>query len=156
MVWVNAALLFSILTVLNTGEDFCFLQIFTAMNFESLVPFLLFVAPFVVAFFLEALILCFFKLQTFWIGVGLSFLVNVLSLGMLSFGVRLLSSLGYAFDGMLFPVQAILALWWLSVVVDGLLLQLFIKKKKEAVYVASLVMNTVSYGFLYFMIANTH
>jgi hypothetical protein len=126
------------------------------MNFESILPFLLFVAPFVIAFFLEAVVIYFFKLKTFWVGMGVSFLINILSLGVLSFGVRMLSGLGYAFDGMRFPVQAMLALWWLSVVVDGILFQFFIKKKKEVVYVASLIMNTVSYSFLYIMVASTH
>jgi hypothetical protein len=127
------------------------------MNADSILPFLLIVAPFAFAFLLEAAVLYFFKFKHFWAGVGTAIAVNLLSLAVLYGSSLLLNKLGYEFNGLRLPLQVILALWWLSVVADGLLLQLFSPKaEKRIVYTASLVMNTLSYLFLYFFITNSH
>jgi hypothetical protein len=69
----------------------------------------------------------------------------------------LMGKLGYEFNGLRLPLQVILMLWWLSVIADGLLLQLFnAKTDKRTVFTASLVMNSISYLFLYFFITNSH
>lgn len=127
------------------------------MNADSIFPFLLIVAPFVFAFLLEAAVFYFFKIKRFWAGIGVTIAVNLLSLAVLYGSSLLLNQLGYEFNGLRLPLQVILALWWLSVVTDGLLLQLFSPKaEKRRVYTASLVMNTLSYLFLYFFITNSH
>lgn len=126
------------------------------MNLESITPFLLIVAPFAIAFFIEALVIYFFRIKTFWISIGLSFLVNLLSLVVLFAGSVLLTNLGYEFNGLRLPVQVLLVMWWLSVVSDGILLQLFSKAEKRKLYFASITMNSLSYLFLWFFITNSH
>ena len=127
------------------------------MNVESIYPFLLIVAPFAIAFFMEALVIYFFRIKVFWAAIGSSLVVNLVSLAVLYGSSLLLGKLGYEFNGLLLPLQVILFLWWLSVITDGILLQLFSSKtNKKTVYTASIVMNTVTYLFLYFFITNTH
>lgn len=140
----------------NACRDFLFTDFYDLMNLESLSPFLLLLAPFAIAFFMEALVVYFFRLKPFWLSVGLCFLINLLTLGVLYAGSVLLSKLGYRFDGLLLPLQILLLFWWLSVVADGFFLFLFSKKGKQIVYFCSLVMNSLSYLFLYIFIANTH
>ena len=127
------------------------------MNTESIVPFLLIIAPFAIAFLIEAIVLYFFKLKSFGRSVIISFTINLFSLAVLyGFGL-LMGKLGYEFNGLRLPVQVILTLWWVSVIVDALLLQLFLRKaEKRILFVASIVMNSFSYLFLYFFITNSH
>jgi hypothetical protein len=127
------------------------------MNAENILPFFLIVAPFAVAFLLEAIVIYFFTIRRFWPGVGVAFLINLLSLAVLYGSSLLMGKLGYEFNGLRLPLQVILMLWWLSVIADGLLLQLFnAKTDKRTVFTASLVMNSISYLFLYFFITNSH
>lgn len=127
------------------------------MNADSILPFLLIVAPFAIAFLLEAAVLYFLRIKRIWPAVGTAIAINLLSLAVLYGSSLLLNKLGYEFTGLRLPLQVILALWWLSVVADGLLLQLFAPKaEKQAVYTASLVMNSLSYLFLYYFITNSH
>ncbi|HEV7331054.1 MAG TPA: hypothetical protein VGN63_08455 [Flavisolibacter sp.] len=127
------------------------------MTVESIYPFLLILLPFAIAFFAEALVIYFFKIRRFWASLGISIIINVLTLLLLYGSSLLLGKLGYELNGLLLPLQVILFFWWLSVIVDGALLQMFSQKKeKSQIYVASIVMNTLSYLFLYFFITNSH
>jgi hypothetical protein len=54
------------------------------------------------------------------------------------------------------PLQVVLALWWLSVISDAVLLQFISRTEKAAVYRSSIVMNVISYFFLYFFIIGSH
>ena len=127
------------------------------MSTESIVPFLLIIAPFAIAFLIEALVIYFFKLTSFGRSVIVSFAINLFSLAVLyGFGL-LMGKLGYEFNGLRLPLQVILTLWWLSVIVDALLLQFFSRKaEKRNLFMASIVMNSFSYLFLYFFITNSH
>ncbi|MFL5809754.1 MAG: hypothetical protein ACJ749_09540, partial [Flavisolibacter sp.] len=72
-------------------------------------------------------------------------------------GVYALSKFGYEFNGLQLDFPVVLFLWWLSVMVDGLALQLFAKTvQKQKIFMASIVMNSLSYLFLYFFISNSH
>lgn len=127
------------------------------MNVQSIIPFLLIIAPFALAFLLEALVIYFFKVKRFWGSLGLSILINLFTIGVLYGASLLLTQLGYTMSGFRFPVQVVLTLWWVSVVVDGLLLQVFSQKaRSRTVYLSSIVMNTVSYLFLYLFLSNSH
>ena len=127
------------------------------MNAESILPFLLILLPFGIAFFIEALVIFFFRIKHFWGALGLSLLINLLVLVLLYAASLLLGILGYEFNGLLLPLQVILFFWWLSIVADGLLLQFFSKKtNKHRVFLASIVMNSLSYLFLFFFITNSH
>jgi hypothetical protein len=126
------------------------------MNIVDLSPLLLLVAPFVLAFFIEALFIYFFGIRSFWTSVGVAFFINLLSLGVLYVGSLLLSKLGYGFDGLLLPLQVVLAFWWLSVVTDGVFLSRFAKNRMQTAYLCSLVMNFFSYLFLYLFITYSH
>jgi hypothetical protein len=127
------------------------------MNIESLTPFLLIIAPFFIAFLLEALVIYFFKLRQFWPSVGISFLINLLALLVLYVGCLLLTKIGYELNVLQFPIQVTLFLWWLSMITDGILLQLLSRREeKKRIYLTSIVMNSVSYLFLYFFISNSH
>jgi hypothetical protein len=127
------------------------------MAVQSIFPFLLFLLPFAVAFLMEAVVIYFFKLKGFWASVGLSVLINVITLGVLYVSSLVVGKLGYVVNGLLVPIQVLLFFWWLSVIADGLLLQLFSSKaEKQRIYLASLVMNSISYLFLYFFISNSH
>lgn len=126
------------------------------MNFESIAPFLLIIAPVVIGFFIEALVIYFFKVRRFWGSVGLSFLINLISLILVYAGTVLISKLGYAFDGLQMPLQVVLALWWLSTISDGAILQYFFKGEKKRAFLCSILMNFFSYAFLYVFIALSH
>ena len=127
------------------------------MTLESTLPFLLILLPFAIAFFVEGLVIYFFKMKRFWSSIGTATIINLLTL-LLHYGSSImLGKLGYEFNGLLLPLQVIFFFWWLSVIVDGALLQLFfLKEEKKRLYVASLVMNTISFLFLYFFITNSH
>jgi hypothetical protein len=126
------------------------------MNFDSFLPFILIVAPFAIAFFMEALVIYFFKLKKFWPAIGIAFFINLVSLAVLYAGSMLMTKLGYEFNGLRLPLQVVLALWWLSVISDAVLLQFISRTEKAAVYRSSIVMNLISYFFLYFFIIGSH
>lgn len=126
------------------------------MNADSFLPFLLLVAPFAIASLLEAIVIYFFKLRLFWPSIGFSLLVNILSLCVLYASSLLMTKLGYEFNGLRLPLQVLLALWWVSVMTDGLLLQLFLKSDRKKIYTASIAMNSLSFLFLYFFVMNSH
>ena len=127
------------------------------MNIQSIYPFLLIVAPFAIAFLLEAFVIYFSKIKRFWAGLGVSVVVNLLALVVLYGASLLMGKLGYEFNGLQLPLQVMLALWWVSVIVDALLLRSFSKTiPLQKIYVSSIVMNTISFLFLYFFIANSH
>lgn len=128
------------------------------MNIESLVPLLLILAPFLIAFLIESLVIYFFKLKTFWLGVGTAFLINLLSIALVYFiAAFILTRIGYEFNGLQLPPPVVAFIWWVSVITDGLLLTVFCRnKKRETIFRASIVMNTISYLFLYFIITNSH
>ncbi|RYF81830.1 MAG: hypothetical protein EON98_11895 [Chitinophagaceae bacterium] len=128
------------------------------MNVESFLPFLLILAPFAIAFFIEALVLYFFKLKKFWGSVGVSVLINLVSVALVYFiGSFILSKVGYEFNGLQLQLPVVAFICWVSIIVEGLLLQLFCRTaEKKTIFLASIVMNILSYAFLYFFIANSH
>ena len=131
------------------------------MNVESLLPFLLILAPFLAAFFIEALVIYFFKLKSFWASVGISIVINLISTTLVYYAAgAILGKLGYEigqFNGLNLPIQAIAFIWWFSVIADGLMLQLFIKApEKHKIFIASIVMNALSYAFLHLFIEYSH
>lgn len=127
------------------------------MNIESILPFLLIIGLFVFAFFAEGVVLYFFKVKHFWASIGTSFVVNILSLLVLYACASLVGKLGYELNGLRLPVQVTLFFWWVSVFADALLVQWFAPKTEtHRIYLASVVMNSLSYLFLYFFIANSH
>ena len=130
------------------------------MDIESVVPFLLILAPFALAFFIETLVLYFFKLTSFWAGFGIIILVNLVSLAIIYYaGGPLIGKLGYAgqFNGLDLPIQVIAFLCWLSIIIDGLLLSLFLKRhQKKQIFSASIVANILSYLFLHLFIVFSH
>lgn len=127
------------------------------MNIQSIYPFLLIIAPFAIAFLLEAFVLYFLKIKRFWPSVGVSAAINLLALAVLYGASLLMGKLGYEFNGLQLPLQVMVALWWVSVIVDALLLRRFSKTLPlQRIYLSSILMNTVSYLFLYFFIANSH
>ena len=128
------------------------------MNAQSLVPILLLIMPFVLAFLIEALVIYFFKLYSFWRAIGFSFIINILTIGIMAFAVvPIIGKLGYTIDGLQSPPPVFVFLWWVSAVVDGFLLMLLPpRKKNQSVFIASILMNAVSYLFLYFFIVYSH
>ena len=131
------------------------------MNFESLLPFAVFLGLFLLAFLIEALVLYFFKLKSFWGGFGLSVLLNLISLVLIYFvASALLGLLGYEvgnYNGLNPPAQVTAFLWWFSVVADGLLLLLFLRRQQPSkVFLASIIMNWLSFLFLYVFIVSSH
>lgn len=123
------------------------------MNVESILPFFLIAAPFAAAFFLEAMVIYFFKIKSFWPAMVVALAVNLLALAVLYGGSLLAGKLGYEFNGLQIPPQVLLFLWWLSVIADGALLQLLATgAKTKIIYTASIVMNMISYTLLYFFI----
>ena len=127
------------------------------MTIDSILPFLLIVAPFAIAFFVEALVIYFSRIKRFWPALGLSVVINLVTMAVLYGSSLLLAKLGYEFNGLQLPVQVVLFLWWLSVLADGLLLSLFASNApRKNVYLASIAMNTISYAFLFFFITNSH
>ena len=126
------------------------------MQFENYYPFLLILAPFAIAYLLEALVIYFFRLKRFWPAIGVSVLINLLTLLILYGSSLLLGKLGYQLNGLLLPLQVVLLFWWLSILTDGYLLQLLTKKAKtERIYLCSILMNTLSWILLYFFILNS-
>lgn len=127
------------------------------MNVQSITPVLLVIAPFALAFLLEAVVIWRFKIKPFWKSVGLSVFINLLTLCVLFGAGFLIGQLGYRFNGLRVPLQVFLLFWWLSVLVDGLLLQGLARQiTTKRIYVSSLVMNAVSYLFLYLFVAYSH
>jgi hypothetical protein len=126
------------------------------MRLENYYPFLLIIAPFAIAYLIEAIVIYFFRLKHFWAAIGLAVLINFLSLIILYGSSLLVGKLGYQISGLLLPVQVVLLFWWLSVITDGFLLQLFTKRaESNRIFVCSIVMNTLSWIFLYFFILNS-
>jgi Na+/melibiose symporter-like transporter len=69
----------------------------------------------------------------------------------------LLGRLGYNLSGLQVPLPAVAFLWWLSMIIDALLLQLFLKgKDRKQLFLCSIIMNTVSYLFLYVIVSYDH
>lgn len=128
------------------------------MNIESLVPFFLIIAPFLIAFFVESLVIYFFKLKPFWQSAGISIIINLLSIALVYFVASfILSRIGYEFNGLQLRLPVVAFIWWISVIAEGFLLLLFCRnQKREKLFQASLVMNTVSYLILYFIVTNSH
>lgn len=127
------------------------------MTPDSILPFLLILLPFALAFLTEGLVVYFFRIRSVWASLGAAVVVNLLTLLLLYGSSWLLGKLGYELNGLRLPFPVVLFFWWLSVVVDGALLKLFFRKADgKQVYLASIVMNTLSYLVLYFFIANSH
>lgn len=127
------------------------------MTPESVFPFLLLLLPFVLAFFAEGLVIYFFKIKGFWVSLGTAILINLFTLLVVYAFSLLLGKLGYEFNGLLLPLPVMLFFWWLSIVVDGLLLKLFFRRTDgKQLILASIVMNTFSYLLFYFFISNSH
>ena len=131
------------------------------MDVESFVPFLLLLAPFVIAYLLEALVIYFFKLKRFWGSIGVALLVNLVSLALIYYvGAPVLGKLGYEvgqFNGLNLQIQVVAFLCWFSIIIDGLLLQVFCKKAdKKRIFTAAIVMNILSYLFFHFFIIYSH
>ena len=131
------------------------------MDIESVVPFLLLLSPFAIAFFLEALVIYFFKLKRFWVSLGLSVLINLIGLAIIYFvGSPVLGAIGYdigQFNGLNLQTQVVVFFCWLSILIDGLLLQLLIKHPdKKKIYTCSIAMNILSYLFIHFLIVYSH
>ena len=128
------------------------------MNIESLLPFLLIIAPFAIAFFTESLVIYYFRLQRIWGAIGIAVAINLVVLAIIFFAVMpLLAKLGYEFDGLYLHIQVVAFLGWFSSVADGLLLTLFLhKQNRSKIFAASILMNFLSYLFLYIFIVNSH
>jgi hypothetical protein len=107
-------------------------------------------------FLIEALVIYFFKLKRFWASLGISAVVNLLSGVVLYFiGSFIVPKLGYEING--FPLPVIALLWWVSVIVDGLLLQLVCRNREQKdVFLASLLMNSLSYLSFMLIVSNSH
>jgi hypothetical protein len=125
------------------------------MQFERYYPFLLIIAPFAFAYVAEALVIYFFRLKSFWASIATSILINLVTLLVLYGSGLLLGKLGYLINGLELPLQIIVFFWWLSIMTDGFLLQLFTKKAvTKNIFLCSIVMNTISWLFLYLFITN--
>jgi Na+/melibiose symporter-like transporter len=128
------------------------------MNIESLLPFILLFSPFILAFIVEALVIYFFKLRPFLTSLGISVLVNLISIALIHFvASAILSKIGYELNGLNLQVQVLLFLCWFSIVVEGFVLQFLLKKpEKKKIFLASITMNALSFLFLYFFIEYSH
>lgn len=131
------------------------------MNLESLDLFLLVLAPFLAVFVIEALVMFFFKLRGFWASLGLSILVNLISFILIYFAASpFLSLLGYdlgKFNGLNLSLPVVSFLTWFSIVIDGIMLQVLNRQlDRKKIFVASIVMNILSYFFFYFFIINSN
>lgn len=128
------------------------------MNIESFLPFLLVVAPFAIAFFTESLVLYYFRLRPMWGAIAIATAVNLLSLAIIFFAVLpLIKKLGYELSGFNLQPQVMVFLWWFSSVADGVLLTIFLPKPdKSKIFAASILMNFISFLFLYIFIVNSH
>lgn len=126
------------------------------MRFESYYPFLLIIAPFAIAYLVEGFVIYFFRLKRFWSALGIAILINLLSLTVLYGSGFLLGKLGYALNGLQLPLQVVLFFWWLSSITDGLLLKIFAKRTEaKSIYLCSIIMNSISWFFLYLFIINS-
>lgn len=128
------------------------------MNIEGIIPFLLIIAPFAIAFLLEAIVLYYFRLLRLGPSIGMAIAINLFCLALIVFAVMpLLTNLGYGLTGLDLPIQVVVFLWWFSSVADGLLLTLFLRREaKPKIFTASILMNFLSYLFLYIFIVNSH
>ena len=128
------------------------------MNVESLNLFFLLAAPFFFAFTIEALVIYFFKIKLFWISLAIAFLINLVSITLIYFIASfLLSKIGYELNGLDLPLRVVLFLCWFSIIAEGFMLQVVAKEHdKKRIFLASILMNTLSYLFLYFFIENSH
>jgi len=131
------------------------------MSIESLTPFLIVLAIFLIAFLIEALVLYFFKLKKFWASFGISVLVNLVSLTLIYYvAAAVLHALGYdmgKYNGLNLQLPVVAFLWWFSVVVEGLLLCFFFSRHElKRAFIASIFMNFLSMLFLYAFIINSH
>jgi len=131
------------------------------MSIESLTPFLIVLAIFLIAFLIEALVLYFFKLKKFWASFGISVLVNLVSLTLIYYvAAAVLHALGYdmgKYNGLNLQLPVVAFLWWFSVVVEGLLLCFFFSRDElKRAFIASIFMNFLSMLFLYAFIINSH
>ncbi|GAA4755092.1 hypothetical protein [Flavisolibacter ginsenosidimutans] len=131
------------------------------MSIESLTPFLIIFAIFLIAFLIEALVLYFFKLKKFWASFGISVLVNLVSLTLIYYvAAAVLHALGYdmgKYNGLNLQLPVVAFLWWFSVVVEGLLLCFFFSRHElKRAFIASILMNFLSMLFLYAFIINSH
>jgi len=128
------------------------------MNVESLFPFFLLFTPFLFAFIIEGLVIYFFRIKAFWTSLGIAFLINLISIGLINFiGAFLLSKIGYELNGLDLPLRVVLFLCWFSVLTEGFMLQFLARgHDKKTIFLASIIMNALSYLFLYFFIANSH
>ena len=131
------------------------------MNVESLDLFLLVLAPFLAVFLIEALVMYFSKLKGFWASLGLSIVINLVSLALIYFAAApFLSLLGYdlgKFNGLNLSLPVVSFLTWFSIVIDGILLQLLNRKlDRKKIFIAAIVMNILSYFFFYFFIINSN
>ena len=131
------------------------------MSLESLTPLFILFAIFLIAFLIEALVIYFFKLKKFWASFGISVLVNLVSLTLIYYvAAALLHTLGYdvgKFNGLNLQLPVVAFLWWFSTVVEGLLLCFFFSKRElKKVFTASILMNFLSFLFLYVFIVNSH
>ncbi len=133
-------------------------RFFYFMNMESLRFLALLFAPFAIAFLIEATVIYFFKLKGLWVSIGLSVLINLITLAVIFFGVMaLLGKLHYEFNGLHLPLQVVAFLWWFSSIADGFLFRLFLPKAQMGkAFAASIIMNFASYLFLYLFIVNSH
>ncbi|HYO22943.1 MAG TPA: hypothetical protein VER36_11100 [Flavisolibacter sp.] len=133
----------------------------SVMNFESLLPLLFFLGIFLFAFFIEALVIYFSRLKTFWKSVGMAMLLNAISMAVIYFvAAPLLSTLGYQigqFNGLNLPVHVAIFLCWLSIMIEGAILRFFSRTATiERIFGASILMNILSFLFLHFFIAYSH
>ena len=127
------------------------------MNVDIIYPFLLLIAPFLFAFILESIIIYFFRLESFGRSLVLSLLLNLATLLILYVAGIILLKILNSMNSLLLPLQVVFFFWWLSVLADGFLLQLFAKKAgRQKLYICSLVMNSVSYLFLALFIQYSH
>lgn len=130
---------------------------FFYMTPDSIFPFLLILLPFALAFFVEGLVVYFFRIRRFWVSLVSVIVINLFTLLLLYGSSLLLGKLGYEFNGLRLSLPVLLFFWWLSVMADGALLKLFFRNSDgKQVYLASIVMNTLSYLLLYFFITNSH
>ncbi len=128
------------------------------MNIESVRLFAILLAPFAIAFLIEALVLYFYKLKGFWMAICISVLINLVTIAVIFYVVMaVLGMLKYEINGLHLPPQVVLFLWWFSSIAEGLLLQIFLRKvEKKRLFSASIIMNALSYLFLYLFIVNSH
>lgn len=128
------------------------------MNLEILTPYLIILTPFTIAFLLEAVVIYSFKMKRPWPALGVSILINLISLALFFYAaVPLIGKLNYEVNGLHFPLQLFFFIWWFCTVTDGFLLRLFLRNQPaERIFKVSAVMNACSTLFFYFFIVNSH